>query len=367
MAKEREKIELKTVDEEAEKIRRYLRLHADSVEEVEELPPIRVGEGHSAERGDGEGLQDKIKARTNEPDIGSLIEKDEILPEEEWETSGTKGRKLPWGWVVLIGCVFAGGVLWSLVAVKRSDKRLESMAEKTGEVIEKSMEEEKDAEDLVAGIETAVSGFFGSGSVEEMLGFVRQRQRVAPLMENHYGKKPLETVRLENVRSLAPVTVDNRATFWIATCELEDGRNLQVLVEAGSPDGAKVDWETYINYQPMDWDDFARSRPGGYTGDFRVYVEPDFLYSHEFSDSRIHSAFRLTTLKGLDVLYGYAPRGGELARNLTEIIERNGGRAAPVILRLHLPEGLESKNGVVIEELVCPRWVFVDSPEKEEP
>jgi hypothetical protein len=366
--KEKKKLELRPVDEAADQAQRILRLDADNVEEVEvELPPVRVGEGFSPEAKEEAGTAKAVMARSNEPDIGSLIEREEIVPDGEWESTPTHRTKLPWGWVALVGCIFAGGILWSLVAVKHSDKKQDLLAGQSGRIIENSQQEERDAENMIAGIEAGVRGFFGSGSVEEMLRFVRHPQRIAPLMEEYYRENPPTPVRMEKIQSLAPLTVDNLATFWIATCELENSQVAQVWVEAVGTNEAKVDWETYVNYQPMDWDNFARSRPGGYTGDFRVYVEPDNFYSHEFADSRVFSSFRLTALKGEEVLSGYTPRGGALEKKLIEIIARNGGGATPVILRLRLPDGLDSKRGVVMDELICPRWVFLENPEKEDP
>jgi len=365
--KEKKKIELRPVDEEAEAAGRYLRLHAGAVEEVVEPPPVRVGGGRSPEAIPLGPIRKIHRTRSNEPDIGALIEREEIRPDGQWESTAAKGRKIPWGWVALVGCIFAGGIIWSLVAVNRSDKKQVLLADQTEKILESSQQEERDAEKMIAGIEAVLRGFFGSGSVEGMLHFVRQPQRIGPLMGKHYGDTPPMPVRMGKILSLAPLTIDNHATFWIASCELENKQVSQILVEAVTKNEAKVDWETYVNFQSMDWDVFARSRPGGFTGDFRVYVEPDNYYSYEFSDSGVFSSFRLTALKGEEVLNGYAPRDGELAKELTAIIERNGGVATPMILRLSLPNGLDSQRGVVVEELVCPRWVFVENPENEDP
>jgi hypothetical protein len=133
-------------------------------------------------------------------------------------------------------------------------------------------------------------------------------------------------------------------------------------VEARSPKDVKVDWESYVCYQPMAWDEFATARPAGYTGDFRLYAELDHFYSHEFSDAENFMSLRLTALNGEETLYGYAERGGELAGRIAELIAANGGGPTPLILRLHIPEGFSSRRGVVVRSLVCPRWVFVTDP-----
>lgn len=369
MAKEREKIKLKPVDEESVKERRYLRLHADAVEEVEEvedLPPVRVGQTPAA--GDGvEPGRARVKARSNEPDIASLIERDEIGQESRWESAQIAARNLPWGWAVLVACIFAGGILWSLWSVTLADKKQEFLTDQTERIFESEQKEEQDAERLIAEIEIGVRGFFGAGSVEEMLRFVRHPERIAPLMGKHYGESPPVPGGLMRFRGFAPLTISNYASFWIASCELRNGEIVQILVEMAESGHAKVDWETYVLHQPMPWDEFARSRPGGYTGDFRVYVEMDNYYSHEFADSKTFTSFRLTTPDGEESLNGYVPNGEVLEREISDLIMRNGGTATPMILRLFVPKNLESKRGVVVEKVVSPRWVFVDNPEKKEP
>ncbi len=364
MAKEKDRIELKQVDEEAEKVNRFVRLHSDAVEEVEDLPPVRVGEKDTPEAR-RDATREGFKRRSNEPDVGSLIEGEEIQAEDQWDAAG--GRNMPWGWIALLGCIFAGGILWSLLEVNRAKDRRGMLVEEAESVLEKEHREEMDAEQTVGVIETAVQNFFDSRSVEEMLRYVRHPLRMVPLMEKEYRENPPIPLRFEKVLSMDPLTIDNHASFWMVSCELEGAQVRQVLVEVVSLNEAKVDWETYVYHQAMDWDEFAKSRPGGFTGDFRVYAEPDNYYSYEFADSDAFVSFRLTALNSEDVLYGYVDRGGEIAKRMARVFARNGGGVTPMILRLHLPEGITSKRGVVVKDMICPRWLFVENPEEDNP
>lgn len=365
MAKEKENFKLKTVDEEAEKVPRFVRLHRDEVdEEVEELPPVRVGERELPGAFAPGVVREDFKTRSNEPDVGALIETtNTVEPDELWGQVSAGFGKLPWGWAALLGCAFVGAVLWSLYAVNRADKKLEMIVDTSVSIIEKDIQDETDAVAMVTKIEAAAQGFFDSRSVEEMLRYVRHPERVAPLMEKHYGKTAPTPIRIVRILSLSPLTMENRASFWMVSCELKDVETRQLLIEADSESEAKVDWETYVCYQPMDWDEFVKTRPGGYTGDFRVYAEADNYYSHEFHDSNTFVSFRLTALNAEEVLNGYAVRGSDAAESIGGLIAKNGGGVVPMILRLHLPEGLGSKRGIVIKQLVSPRWVFLDNPD----
>ncbi|MFM2197812.1 MAG: hypothetical protein RLZZ505_1244 [Verrucomicrobiota bacterium] len=366
MAKEKDKIELRPVDEGAEEKLRFVRLHKDAAEEVEELPPVKVGVIPTNARLEA-SLKDDLKIRSNEPDVGSLIERDVPLSEEPWENQVVAETKVPWGWVAAVACIFTVAILWSLINLNRGEEQGRSLEEESLTAREKERVEEMDAEIMIGALERAVRGFFDARSTEEMLLHVRQADRVRPLLENYYADSVPEAVRVVNIMGMDPLTIERHASFWMVVCELENGVESQLLVEAISEKEAKVDWETFVCYQPMAWDEFASKRPGGYTGDFRVYVEKDFYHSHEFSDSASFESYRMTVLKGDSVLFGYVPRDGELAQRMSELIDGSDGGAVPLILRLHVPQGVQSPNGVVIREIVNPRWVFVETPAKKEP
>ncbi|MBG7608192.1 MAG: hypothetical protein IZT59_09230 [Verrucomicrobia bacterium] len=368
MGKEKERVELKPVDESSDEDSRLYRLLKNTVEEVDNLPPVRVGGKLPPEARLKTVGKDEFKIRSIEPGVASLIERDtqdQEKLEEEWEVS-SPAKGIPWGWLALIGCAFAGGILWSLLEVNRSDERSEGLVAEAEGILEKEREEELEAEKMIATLERTVENFFDSRSVDELLRYVRHPERVKPFVENYYSTTDLAPLRVESIISYDPLTLDNLATFWMILCELSDGSKGQLLVEALSGDTAKVDWETFVCYQPMEWDKFAKDRSGGYTGDFRVYVELDSFYTHEFSDSDYYVAFRLTTLNSEEVLYGYVDRRTMLAKRMNKLIAENRGAPAPMILQLEVPENVLSKRGVLVKKLLCARWVYIESPEVEQ-
>jgi hypothetical protein len=366
MAKEKDKVELRPVDEDAGAKLRFVRLHRDAAEEVEELPPVKVGIVPASARLEA-ASKDELKIRSNEPDVGSLIERDLPVAEEPWDHQAVSEATFPWGWVAVVACIFTGAISWSLLNVNQGEERRRSLAEESLTARERDKAEEIDAETLIGSLEKAVRGFFDARSMEEMLIHVRHPDRVARLMERHYADGFPQAVRVLSIAGMDPLTIDRHASFWMVVCELEGGSVSQLLVEAVSETETKVDWETYVCYQAMAWDEFASTRPGGYTGDFRVYAEKDHFYSHEFSDSAAFESYRLTALNGEAVLFGYVPQGAEFARRMSELIDGQNGAPAPLILRLHVPQGVASPSGVVIRELVNPRWVFLESDAKGEP
>jgi hypothetical protein len=67
------------------------------------------------------------------------------------------------------------------------------------------------------------------------------------------------------------------------------------------------------------------------------------------------------------VLFGYVPRGRDIGLKMEELTAGKGSEPLPLLLRLHIPKDLKSPRGVVIKEIVSPRWLFVDDPQEGEP
>lgn len=364
MAKEKDRVELRPVDEDAEARNRYVRLGRDAAEEREELPPVRVGAKRIDEKLNPTE-RDEMKIRQSDPDVGSLIEREMPVADEPWEEARSAGSGFPWGWMAAVACVFGGAIIWSLVSVKGAEEQRKDLKMETLTILEREEQEEMEAVAMIGTLERVAREFLDSRSVEEMLRHVRHSERVAPLMERHYAGQPPHPARVANIISMDPLTIDKRANFWMVSCELKGGETTQMLMEAFTEKEAKVDWETYVCHQPMDWDVFARERPGGYSGNFRVYAEKDHFYSHEFADAEVYDCYRLTALNGLEVLYGYVRRDAKDRALLAELVAANGGRQTPLILELNLPEGLNSTRGVVVKGLVNPRWLYVENPGEE--
>jgi hypothetical protein len=162
---------------------------------------------------------------------------------------------------------------------------------------------------------------------------------------------------------MQPITLGNRGNFMRVGVVLSDGSNQSMFVEILESGMPKIDWETLVGYQPMDWDTYVEHRPQGESMDFRVVVSADSFYSHEFADSVKWASFKLTARGGEEPLLGYAPKGGDLERSLLELIRQNQGKPVALILRLMIPSGIHSRKGVVIEQLMSARWIYIDSPD----
>lgn len=306
---------------------------------------------------------DTAAARTHQPGIEVLIDSaTDAEADGEWTDAPARRTAVPWGWFALIALVIIGALAWSLSRVEKADERVEQIRSETESMLAKDASEEREAQDLVERIQTAISRFFGAATVDELVPLVRHPERVLPLVRRHHADVPLGPSGVRSIRMLQPVTIDNRADFWVASVLLEDGATRNLVIEIDADRNPRIDWETCVFDQPMPWDRYAMERPPGTSMDFRVHAEQDEFFTHEFTDKTKWVCFRLTTPESGETLFGYAGAGGPVARELMEIIGNYGGRAS-VILRLVIPEGLQSRRGVVIEKVMASRWMYLDSPD----
>jgi hypothetical protein len=307
----------------------------------------------------------ELKFRTYETKLEEWVDQEDVTLEDGWNANRVPTGRYKRIWIA-IGLILFLGIGW-MVFDSFQVKEIELAAQGDSQ----SSQEHKDqagreASQTIATIKDVVRKFYRSKSVDEMSKYVRHAERVRPLMEDYYSEKTMKPSEVISIVDLNPLTIGNRGGFWSIITKLDSGVNT-LVVEVNSSSDVKVDWETNVCSQPMDWERFVKDRPKGYRGDFRVYVERDNYYNYEFADSDKYQAYKITALKSDEVIYGYAPRDSKTFREIDRLITHNKNQKYAVILRLYLQEGLQSKSGVLIESIVAPRWLLLDSPEVEKP
>lgn len=366
MAREEKRFELRPVDEATDLKAPVIRL--ESAETALQEPLVRLPKPVDAKVSQRLEVPDRedFESRTHQPGIEALIETEPANPdfmEHEWGRNSTYRKAIPLGWFVLIGLILSGGIIWSLSGVKKADIQAQKIRVGTQSLVGNDAKEELEAAQLIDRMDAVTRKFFDTARIEDLTKLVRHPQRVRPLMDRYYGGKPIPLNRVVRTNLFQPVTLDNRSNFWMATVELADHSKRNLLLEILTSGEPRIDWESRVCYQPMEWDSFATTRPAGVSLDFRVYLEPDNFFSHEFADSSRWNCYRLTALESDETLFGYAKVDAEVAKSLATLVRHNKGRRTSVILRLSIPQGLQSRRGVVIEKLLSPRWIYLDPPE----
>lgn len=313
-------------------------------------------------------LREDLETRSNEPGVETLIDPEPPAPElveNNWGDHKKNTKPIAWGWFALLAVLMSCGIIWSLYKIEKSGNQTRTIQEEAKSLLSKEEEEERNAARLIDQMEVTLRKFHAATTVSSLFPLVRHPERVKPLMEDYYGDKPVTMNRLRSIRSMSPLTLNNRADFWLASVRQSDDITKNIILQINEAGEALVDWETYVCYQPMNWTDYAKYRPAGTTMDFRVYARPDNLFSHEFSNPSQWLCFQLNAQDSDEFLYGYVDTSSEVAQQLLTEINHNNGEAASLILRLYIPENLEAKRAVIIKQMVYNNWLFIDPPATE--
>jgi len=367
MSRLRNTPELRTVDEAAEKERgvRYFRLDPEQGPSPEQEVLKLETTSESAQKL-MIPVREEIEIRSNEPGIESLIESNVSTIEgleAAWGQSSFEKRPLPWGWFALIALLLTGGALWSLRYIVFAEEQLEVIRLETQSILEIEETSVASARSLIDKVESRLHAFCSAPNIDAMERLVRHPDRVRSLMDDYYSRYPFEPFGTCTIEMLRPLTLAIYGDFWAATVRFENGAKKNFIIQADEEGEALVDWETAVNYQPMPWDDYVKKRPAGIALDFRVYLEPDSLYSHEFRDSVKWDCYLLTAMGSDEMLFGYVKSDSPTAQLLRMWFQRTSTQRASMILRLSMPEGLTSPRGVVIDHALSVRWIYIVSPD----
>ena len=358
--------ELRIIDEaeEKEEDTRYFRLDPEEGTSDEQVVVKLDAPDATVRKLDFPKRQD-VETRSNEPNVEDLITVNRPTLEEteaEWGKAAAERRPVPWGWFVLLGLAIAGVSIWSISNVRDAEEQLDTIRLGTETILDMEQTSIVRARHQIERIHESLIAFSEAPDVETMAGVVRQPERVRPLMDDHYSRHGFEPLGRPRVEILRPLTLGQHGDFWMATVSFGQSEKRNLIIQAGAEGDARIDWETVVCYQPMPWDDYVRARPHGTTMDFRVYLEPDSLYSHEFRDSALWDCYKLTALDSEEVLFGYIRSDNPSAELFRQWFRRYPSGPASMILRLSLPDGLTSPRGVVIDHALSVRWIYIVPP-----
>jgi hypothetical protein len=194
--------------------------------------------------------------------------------------------------------------------------------------------------------------FFAAQAPVDMLPVIRDRERVRPMIDAYYRAHPFQP---PIVRRL-PLRGDLFAykSVVLGTVSLDDFEDHIVAVEK-TPAGYFVDWESYVGWCEVPWDDLAKVKPLRPVL-LRAHVKSDDYFNRGYADSLRFACFRLSTLRGDQHVYGYVERSTAL---FTQLQSRT--RLNPVVLAVvkvrYLTKSVPDDQ-VEITELVEDGWVL---------
>lgn len=109
-------------------------------------------------------------------------------------------------------------------------------------------------------IGAALAGFFGAGSVDEKLRWVRDPERVRPLMTNHYASHEFKEVKWKGLGWTKSIQEPGIRLGYVEAL-FEMGEPLALIVEETEGGRVVVDWESSVLYGELPWREFVQAKP----------------------------------------------------------------------------------------------------------
>jgi hypothetical protein len=209
---------------------------------------------------------------------------------------------------------------------------------------------------LIGEVESVVKGFLEAPTPEDMLRHVRDPERIAPMLKVRLGGEPFAA---PGFREILADSVTTTGGGSILSVKVRTGDfELREIVLLGGEGNLKVDWESWVGWSEMPWEDFQRERPvdGKW---FRVTLSRVVYYNFAFKDETEWVSYRLDSPEGKNSLYGYVARASALDERIRPIDE-NG--KVKLLLKLKFPPDAAAGNQVIIDAVSGHEWVDQADP-----
>lgn len=280
----------------------------------------------------------------------------------DWESESGSGHHkrdaLQMRWILIGGgCVLALLVAAGLHAMRGAPETTPAPPVAVAVTTDDTVPAAADLSDaaFLALAEPLAEKFLTARSVDELLPLVREPERAAPRMRAHYGGDAIVPAGLSQFNTQVMVMREGRfLNVVVRTGDFEE----KVLSYLNTTDGLRIDWESWVGWSAMPWEEFLTEKPTASTF-FRVILRPVEYYNFGFSDDSQWRSYRLDSPDGSHSLYGYVERGSFTDSRIQISPEI---KMSAYSLYLRFPADRASRNQVLIDRLAAESW-FIEQEE----
>ncbi|MFC7338987.1 hypothetical protein ACFQY0_17450 [Haloferula chungangensis] len=336
--------------------------------EEDEVPPLVIPEYFEDRKKAPEKLSEDERVLASEAEEQGLVarrrrrrlKKEEIFDEtfaQKEELSPKFVRGLI-GSVVLCGAFIIAVLLWPSGKDDKGDGSLVSIPMPVDEA---PTEEEKEAlaaeRSMVSApfvertLQPVFEAFLNADSMEELTKWVRHPELSLPRIKEFYGDDYFPDGFSSIIWSSHPKRTGNSIRVTI-----QDGHYARRDIYLVDDDGWKVDWESWVGWSEISWEDLKASRPTEPVV-LRAVVSDVSYYNFSFIDESRWSSYRLESADKEFSLYAYVPRAGVLDAQLKSL---EGIKERMFTVKVRYPEGAPTESQVIVDEIVSDGWLLSD-------
>lgn len=205
----------------------------------------------------------------------------------------------------------------------------------------------------LAAAQDVLTKFLQTPTWKQRVTLVRDKLRVAPLMSLYYAKNadgPISFDSIVEATEVSPKFSEHVVVF--------EGGGRRLATVEHTPAGPLVDWESFVGAGEMAWSDFLELRQAAPTL-FRVLVSPAGHFENSFGDPEVLNCYSLRNISepGAKVVYGYANKSSEVAKELDYRLQQSADATVPMTLELKFPPDAPVDFQVWVHKVVRPGWV----------
>jgi hypothetical protein len=205
-----------------------------------------------------------------------------------------------------------------------------------------------------AKIEEAIRNFVTAESPAELKKYIRDFERVGPLLDRYYEKVDYETVGFESLDLTQMKYSGDVVTVLVQTADFLTAPIALERVIDGEEESYQIDWESWVGYCDYTSDQMRAEKPDK-PFLMRVIVKPANYYNYDFSDDEKWRSLGLELKDSIHSFLGYVERGSEQDDKFRAMMK--GGLLAACMVRVAYPTGSRSKDQVEILEIVGSGWL----------
>ncbi|MEM7144819.1 MAG: hypothetical protein AAF591_06765 [Verrucomicrobiota bacterium] len=207
-----------------------------------------------------------------------------------------------------------------------------------------------------------LKAFLEAPTHEERLKYVANPDRVRQLSERASRYRSDEAFPYRKIDDSAVSVVRGRPSI-IVNVDLHDYTTKRVALHY-LPEGYRVDWEWFVEYNDTSWVDFTSRKPSD-AMTFRVQAERDNYFNFGFVDGARWDCYKLVSGDGEYQIYGYVDKASPAGERMREAFVKEPagvGRGAVMyprircVLKLRYPDAGGQANQVEVVDFVRDDW-----------
>ncbi len=211
----------------------------------------------------------------------------------------------------------------------------------------------------VAEMNERIKSFLEADTVSGKARYVRDWERVLPLMKDYYEKEEISPEGYRQTSDKRKLIAGNSVISTMV--RVKDFSDYPIDLEYKDGEWL-VDWESWVGYSEMGLDELRRKQPSDDVL-IRVAVLQDSYYNYDFGDDSKWTSFRLRFKGRFEDLWGYAETGSPQEAAIVDQFSQQKEKA--MRLKIKYPTDPRNDDQVLITDVVGEGWIQFSENFKE--